>query len=55
MFENSMLVSAIIRNIQRTEAEADRRAFYGPDAPPAPETRRKARGSRLLRRVTGTN
>ena len=53
MFENSALVAAIIQNLQRTEAEADRRAFHGPDAPPVPETRRKSRGSRLLRRVTG--
>ncbi len=53
MFENSVLVSAIIRDIQRSEAEADRRAFYGPDAPPAPEPRRKSRASRLFRRNAG--
>jgi hypothetical protein len=55
MFENSILVSAIIRDIQRNEAEADRRAFHGPDAPPAPENRRKARGARLFRRITSAN
>jgi hypothetical protein len=55
MFENSVLVSAIIRDIQRSEAEADRRAFHGPDAPPAPERSRKARGARLFRRNTGAN
>jgi hypothetical protein len=55
MFESSPLVSAIIQNVQRTEAEADRRAFYGPDAPPVPEPRRKNRGPRLFRRNTGAN
>ena len=54
MFENSMIVSAIIRDLQRTEAEADRRAFHGPDAPAMPETRRKARGMTLFRRTAGT-
>jgi hypothetical protein len=52
MFENSILVSAIIRDYQRTEAEADRRAFRGPDAPPVPETSRKNRAPRLFRRIT---
>lgn len=53
MFENSTLVGAIIRDMQRSEAEADRRAFRGPDASPMPETPRKTRGARLFRRITG--
>jgi hypothetical protein len=55
MFENSILVSAIIRDHQRSEAEADRRAFRGPDAPPMPETPRKTRGSRRFRRTTSAD
>lgn len=51
MFENSLLVSAIIRDMKRNLDEVDRRAFYGPDVPEIPETpRRKGRVARLFRR-----
>lgn len=56
MFENSMLVTAIIHDLKRNLDEVDRRAFYGPDAPGIVETpRRKNRVARLFRREPNVN
>ena len=55
MFEQAMLVSAIIRDVKRAEDEADRRAFRGPDAPAAQEMSRRGRVSRLFRRPNVVN
>ena len=47
-----MVAEALIKIMQIADAEADRRAFYGPDAPPEVERprRNRSRLARLLRR-----
>lgn len=51
MFESAMVVSAIISTMKHNDEIADRRAFYGPDAPPIIEQpRRKVRAPRFPRR-----
>ncbi len=56
MFENSILVTAIIRDLNRDLNEVDRRAFYGPDASGVSDTpRRKNRVARFFRREPNVN
>lgn len=53
MFENAILTAAIINVMRHNEETADRRAFYGPDAPAvAEQPRRKSRVARFLRRAS---
>ena len=53
MFEVAVVAAALIHQLKRNEEIADRRAFYGPDAPPLTEqARRDARLPRFLRRGT---
>lgn len=52
MFETAAIAAAMVSVMKHNDDVADRRAFYGPDAPPAPreESRRKDRVPRFLRR-----
>lgn len=52
MFQESAIISAILLNKKVFEDEADRRAFYGPDAQPevTQPRRSKVRTPRFLRR-----
>lgn len=54
MFDETMVVAALIMNRARNEETADRRAFYGPDAQPevVQAQPKRTRLPRFLRRPT---
>lgn len=55
MFDETMIVAALMMSRKADEDSADRRAFNGPDALPEAEQPRRKRTlvSRFMRRATG--